>query len=237
MGLVDIPTYMIVIKDDPVSEHYASITLPAWKKNGFNVERFDACTPDKLPDFTLEFQYLDTKMYVDRNLKKEHTPTEKACWYSHMSLWKKSIDLGRPILVLEHDSYPLHPGLIDVDTDMDFITYDVYGMACYIISPNISRCSWEMFVERKLPIDIGPYGHMHDLLTEKENRFKGILIINKNFFAAATQIIDISYGATIDHYSGTEAEPYKEQLGVTDRVEYVPGKAVDKNRLIKTIVG
>lgn len=228
---------MIIIKDDPVSEHYASITLPAWKKCGFDVQRFDACTPDKLPDFTMEFQYLDTWKYIDRNIKKDHTPTEKACWYSHMSLWKKCVDLGRPILVLEHDSYPLHPGLIDVDTDMDFITYDVYGMACYIISPNIAKISWQRHVELQIPIDLGPYGHIHELLAQKRDTLKGIGIQTRNFVVAATQILDVNYGATIDHFSGTEAEPYKNEIGVTDRVEYVPGKKIDKNRLIVTTVG
>lgn len=237
MGVIDIPTYMIIIKDDPVSEYYASLTLPAWKSSGFNVNRFDACTPNSLPDFTMEFTHLVTYRYVVNNLKKEHTPTEKACWYSHMSLWKKCIDLGRPILVLEHDSYPLHPGLIDIDTDMDFIAYDLYGMGCYIISPKLSKHSWDMFVEQKQPIDIGPYGHIHDILLEKKDLFKCVGIQTENFFPAATQILDSAYGATIDHFGGTEAEPYKETLGVDDRVEYIPGKAIDKNRLIRTIVG
>lgn len=229
---------MIVIKDNPISEYYASITLPEWRKAGFEVQVFDACTPNNPPDnFTMNFTYLRTAKYLDLNLNKEHTPTEQACWYSHMSLWKKCVDLDRSILVLEHDSYPLYPSLIDTDTDMDLITYDVYGTGCYIISPNLSRRSWEMFVEFKLPVNIGPYGHMHNLIAQKKDGFKGILTKDKNFFTAATQILDVDYGATIDHFSGTEAEPYKEQLGITDRVEYIPGKPVDKNRLIDTIVG
>lgn len=228
---------MIVIKDDRVSEYYAAITLPAWKKAGYNVQRFDAWTPNNFPtDFTINFRFLATVKYVDLKIKKDHTPTEKACWYSHLSLWKKCIDLGRPVMILEHDSYPFFPQMIDVEAEHDFVTYDSYGMGCYIISPTLAKLAWDKIVTDKCLLDIGPYGFIKEL-NEKNPALSCVFFTHSDFVPAASQIHDVSVGATIDHFVGTEAEPFKKELGMMERIDYDKKLKLDVKRKIFTIVG
>lgn len=228
---------MIVIRDNPVSEYYASVTLPEWEKHGFDVKRFDAFTPNNLPtEYTLDFTYLMTVKYWERKLQKEHTPTEKACWYSHMTLWKKCIDLNKPILILEHDCYPFYPNLIDIHTEHDFVTYDDGALGCYIISPKLAKMTWDKFVVNKDPVDIGPYGHIHEVI-KFDDKFSGVLFNGADFIPAACQIHDLDYGATIDHFGGTVAEPYRKQIGMGQRVQLTSGKKPNRLKKVNTIVG
>lgn len=228
---------MIVIRDNPVSEYYASVTLPEWQKAGFDTNIFDAHTPNNLPtEYKLNFTHLMTAKYVTNKLKKDHTPTEKACWYSHMSLWKKCIDLNRPILVLEHDCYPFYPSLIDIHTELDFVTYDDGALGCYIMSPRLAKMSWDKFVVNGDPVDIGPYGYIYSIISTNRG-FQGTLLDSANFIPAACQVHDVKYGATIDHFGGTVAEPYKKELGTSYRIELVKGQKPDRLKIVKTIVG
>lgn len=233
----DIPTYMIVIRDNPVSEYYALVTIPRWTECGFNVERFDACTPDKLPKFVMNFSYLDTHKYVRLKIKKKHTPTEMACWYSHMSLWKRCIELNTTILVIEHDCYPFRPSLIDKNTDLDFVAYDPGGLGCYTISPKLAAYLWNFFVEQKKPIDIGPYGFIHETVESKTSAFSGTLLFQDQFIPAAAQLHDESVGATIDHFEGTEAEPFKHEVGYNQRIRLVKGKKPFYYDVLHIVVG
>lgn len=197
---------MIVIKNNPVSEYYASITLPEWQDLGFNVQVFDAHTPDNPPtSFSVDFGLTKSKKYKKLNIKKEFTPTEKGCWHSHLALWKKCIDHNRHILVLEHDAYPLQPELINVCTSYDFVTYDSQGSGCYIISPKFAAFSWNRFVNENQKIILGPCGHVY-ALSRIHKQFKIIHWKSKNFIPASGQIHNLGYGSTISHYEGTSVE-------------------------------
>lgn len=83
---------------------------------GLSVEIFDAITPDTVDSYMskLPFNWTwagnnDTKL-VHKETGLKHFPydgsinTKTACFLSHYFLWKKSIELNEPIVILEHDA-------------------------------------------------------------------------------------------------------------------------------------
>jgi GR25 family glycosyltransferase involved in LPS biosynthesis len=88
--------WMIQIPDNGVSDYYKKLSLPTWEKFGYEINMFDAVTPDTLNNYN----YLEFGKYYDF---REFTDTEKAGFYSHVELWKKCIDMNEPITIIEHD--------------------------------------------------------------------------------------------------------------------------------------
>ncbi len=96
----DFDIWMIRVKDDFKSETYAKYCAKSWTDAGFEVNFFDAVTPD-----TLHLgEHLD--------FHEKHKPAEKACFISQYLLWKKCYEEDRPFLVLEHDAYLQNPEMI-----------------------------------------------------------------------------------------------------------------------------
>ncbi len=205
--MINIPTYMIVIKDNPISEYYASIALPEWTRLGFNVEVFDAYTPTRQPEhFKLNFQPLTSKKYTKRNIKKVATPTEQGCWNSHAALWLKCIELKQPILILEHDCYPIDEKHITHNPKHSFVTFDSTGSGSYIITPAFAKLLWDVIKERG-KIDHGPCGFV-DYVIKKFRKTDVIAWDAKGVIYPCLQIYNEVYKSTISRYNQTEASVF-----------------------------
>ena len=85
---------MIQIPDNEVSQHYVQESLPSWESHGFDVNLFDAYTPEHMPD------YLDFGLFWDT---RDFSESEKAGFYSHLELWRKCYTEEKPIIIIEHD--------------------------------------------------------------------------------------------------------------------------------------
>jgi hypothetical protein len=96
----DFDIWMIRVKDDFKSETYAKYCAKSWTDAGFEVNFFDAVTPDTL------------HLGENLNFREKHKPAEKGCFISQYLLWKKCYEEDRPILVLEHDAYLENPEMI-----------------------------------------------------------------------------------------------------------------------------
>ena len=122
--------FVIVVKDNPISEEGFNHLLESSHRvgNKFNIERFDAVTPDKVKNGILKkhnliWNYPWEKQVFDEStglLKTPYKTKDKnlkiACAMSHYVLWKKCIELNEPILILEHDS--IWDKKLDVDLFM-----------------------------------------------------------------------------------------------------------------------
>lgn len=94
--------FMISISGNEISEYYKDICVSAWESFGLSVEQFEASTPENLRnEQTLRFD--EFKFYKTCRF----TPTEIAVWYSHYRMWEKCVEINEPIIILEHDAYPL----------------------------------------------------------------------------------------------------------------------------------
>lgn len=210
----DLPTYIITVKGNTVSESYASYVTPYWQRLGFNVETFDAITPATLLNY-LKFKPINSKKYIDKGFVKDHTPTEKAVWYSHCELWKLCVKHDTPIVVLEHDVIPTEPQNL-IWCGVDYQVFDRGALGCYVITPEFAQWMLDFLINKHGVVDSGPGGMIdwvHNFPAWKRDRDRhGIDIIvhrDQRYRPACTQIIDRRFGTVIDHYSGTCAAQYE----------------------------
>lgn len=110
-------SYAIVIKNNTTSESAFGALIASSRgiHNPFSIERFNAVTPEnaesKLNEYNLKWNYpvkgsvLDPWTELRKSAYGEKNPLRRvACSLSHFELWKKSVELNEPIIVLEHDA-------------------------------------------------------------------------------------------------------------------------------------
>lgn len=200
---------MIVIKGNEASEYYANHCIKSWKNFGINVKKFDAITPDDLPNnnFIKWKEYSDQDKYLLKGLKVPITDTEKACFTSHYMLWKKSAEENIPILVLEHDAYLETPENLWYDTTCGMIYFDKAAMGSYVIMPWFAKIimdAIEMF-----NVGSGPYGFLYAVVVKYE--LKDLYVNDRHplYVAASNQVMSKKYGNTIDHYYNSQPDLIK----------------------------
>lgn len=85
---------MISISNNPISQYYKQKVEPSWIDHGYKVDHFEAVTPEKLNSYSY-LQFGKKRGTID------FTPTEIACWYSHVECWV--LARSQPLLIIEHD--------------------------------------------------------------------------------------------------------------------------------------
>lgn len=201
-----LPSFVIVIKDHPVSCFYYEKMKPLWNSLNVYPEVFDAIVPDTIPSESLMFR----KNYAHKYAKiggKEFTETEKACFYSHFTLWKKCVELNTKILVLEHDNVPFNPSLLFFNEEIFFKSFDIGAMGCYVIDPFFAKLAINRVAVQG--VCSGPLGELQHFFCGrfktsesnfivKEGRFFHNVIYPK-YKAATTQIYHKDYDTSIKH--------------------------------------
>lgn len=103
-----------------------------WESQGFDVNHFEAITPTTMSDY-LRFTHKDRNN--PENDLVDFTPTEKAIWYSHVSLWQKSFRENKNFIIIEHDVVP---------TANIPLEWDVYRMKYFCVTNIKGRYNtWE----------------------------------------------------------------------------------------------
>lgn len=192
---------IIVIKDSEASNYYANYVRKSWEDVGFIVTNFDAVTPEKLSKSKeLNFsKYSSQKKYLERNIKKIVSDSEKACWYSHYLLWEECYFNNSPLLVLEHDSLLICPENLWFDDSYGIIFFDAAAMGSYIITPKFAK---NLIIKaRSSLISMGPYGFIShfDLVVND---------LHKKYKIASNQVMSKKYGNTITHFEGIDPEQF-----------------------------
>lgn len=205
-----IPAYIIVIKGNDASEFYYNKVISVWNSIGIFPTRFDAITPETLPKYPLKFTKNKSNKYKKIG-GKSFTPTEKAVWYSHFLLWKKSVELNQRILVLEHDCVPVDPSKLIFDETHHFRSFDMGALGCYMIEPSFALMVTR-HLENNLWISSGPLGQLVTISYDIERKFSKRKwefiegVDRQRYDPGCTQILHSKYKTTIDHYKGTEVE-------------------------------
>lgn len=190
LSVADFDSYIIVIKDDPISEYYYNYVIPEWHKYDIYPQRVDAITPATLPDGPLKFGNDTTRKQFVKHV--EYSATEIACWYSHYLLWKQISQNDRPAMIIEHDGWPtervgIHP------------LYHLYcyaaGTGCYTITPALaSRLAHD--AERAL-ISTGPLGFISRLTRDRHSRVS--VISRLDIEPSVLHAYNPTLGTTITH--------------------------------------
>jgi len=103
---LNIPSYIISMKGVPVSESLTEECLNSAKKFGINPEIFPAIHGKQIDH---EWKKNNLKDFKFNQRIKKLNPGAIGCLISHLLLWKKSIEINKPILILEHDALIIRP--------------------------------------------------------------------------------------------------------------------------------
>ena len=101
---MNIPTYVITMIGEGLSENLAQECIESAKKFGIQAKIFPA-TWGK--DIDKHFVEQDLKIYKKGQKKKDINPGLKGCLLSHYRLWKKCIESQKPMMIFEHDNIVL----------------------------------------------------------------------------------------------------------------------------------
>jgi len=93
-------TFVIAVKDHPVSESQLRDCLTSAEKFNWNVEVFWGVNGRTINENTWTAEGIIPR--VDKPTMNR--PGVQGCFLSHWSLWKKCVELNEPIIILEHDA-------------------------------------------------------------------------------------------------------------------------------------
>jgi len=208
--------YIIAIENNQISQYYLNRTRPSWVNAGFVVNEHSACTPETLgKDYCGLKLTFDVRRGVTNRLGENLTDTEKAVWYSHLSLWNLCRESNTPIIVVEHDvllTYPME--LSYFETCKPIVAFATSGFP-----PAAKYCKCTDCLRIKIhnrPITAGgayyltpriarnlinsamasPIHHNSDGLIHQEMNTNGQL---RGDHYRSYQLISSKHGATIDH--------------------------------------
>jgi hypothetical protein len=192
---------MIVIKNNEKSEYYANYCIKSWESYGIKVNRFDAIVPKDLIDLTeLKWNdYVNRINYEKQNLKVKMTDTEKSCFSSHYMLWKKCVEMDKPILILEHDCYLEIPENLWFNSKYGTIFYDKAASGSYVMFPWFAKVVVNFI--KGIKIDRGLYALLYVIAYLTDNLEKHVCDSHPKYKAASNQVMSKVYGNTIEHFS------------------------------------
>jgi|TARA_B110000483_G_scaffold73887_1_gene91907 GR25 family glycosyltransferase involved in LPS biosynthesis len=166
-----VKAFIITLKGIKESEKLAQKALVSAREHGYDASIFNAIKPKDNPLQIFRKHGIEPYGWI-----KDENPAALACWASHFILWKKSIEMDEPFLVLEHDAiveskFPSHlvkrikqianlgaPGYIDSVSDIKNIEYIRKGLGrlrsnnkfCgthgYIVTPGVDEIIEKMEV-------------------------------------------------------------------------------------------
>lgn len=98
---LNIPTYIITMQGQQVSEILAQECYDSAKKFNIIPEFFTATYGDQIE---VEWKEHKLKDFKSAQTVRKINPGMAGCLISHLKLWKKCIEIQKPILILEHDA-------------------------------------------------------------------------------------------------------------------------------------
>lgn len=209
--------YVIVIKDNEVSEKYFSYIKDSWESRGFNLIRFDAVTPETLDDNLRFSDYLNTKKYIKNKILKEFSPTEKAAFNSHLKIWEKCWKSNKKTLVIEHDAllydWEVFQKVWNIKCDVMLFGL---GASCYSITPRV--CEKLVLHTQNNQIESGPMSFIADTNSPYHN-YRCIRLFEKlgEKNLPVKHIYDESIGTTINHYENLPSEEWIKEYSDRDK--------------------
>lgn len=93
--------FVIAIESNKQSQKAADRCIASGKRNGVDIEKFDAVTPKHDIYAMLGAEGLSAFGFEEKYSRMDNCI---AAFLSHYSLWKRSVELNEPIAIFEHDA-------------------------------------------------------------------------------------------------------------------------------------
>ena len=97
--------FLIYIEGHEGSEKQAESAYESTTRNGFDVIRTPGITPATLGDYKKR-PLPEVANGRVTNFKRENTKTyltKMSCFFNHVEIWKKCVELNEPVAFIEHD--------------------------------------------------------------------------------------------------------------------------------------
>jgi GR25 family glycosyltransferase involved in LPS biosynthesis len=118
-----IESFVITMQGIKLSEDLANECIDSGKENGLIIKPFYATYGDNV---TIEYNQLNLRPWPNTKDSRD-TEGVRGCFISHFKLWQKCIDIGKPILICEHDAIMIRP----VSQKLLNQTFDVLNLDPY----------------------------------------------------------------------------------------------------------
>ena len=98
-----IQSYIIRLSDHSFSKKLSEESYTEAKRLGYNVEYFEGIQDQK----QIDYFFFDNYLIVNKDDDIDKNRGTQGCFASHYSLWKQSYETGEPLIIMEHDGYPI----------------------------------------------------------------------------------------------------------------------------------
>lgn len=98
-----ISSYIIRLKHNKFSNDLATESYIAAKALGYNVSYFEGIYDHK----QIADLFLQDRLVVHSDEQMKQSWGTRGCFASHYTLWKTCVETNEPIIVMEHDGYPI----------------------------------------------------------------------------------------------------------------------------------
>lgn len=184
-------TVMIRDLNNPVSVAYSRFCSPSWY--GFDLQFYDAVTPANLH----EQRGINFKI---KRSGRDHSDTEKACFYSQYNLWKKCALENIPYLILEHDAYLKRPECIHFNSSLKVQFLGQHAMEAVMYHPEF--CRTLVINAGKKDISYGPMAFVDNELCYSKAHQSRYGIPHARYQGPQSpvkSVVDPNIGNTINH--------------------------------------
>lgn len=184
-------TIMIRDLNNPVSVAYSKFCSPSWY--GFDLQFYNAVTPA-----TLSRQ--KGINFTKKSSGRDHSDTEKACFYSQYNLWKKCAVERVPYLILEHDAYLKKPEMIHFNSNLQVQYFGQHAMEAVMYHPDF--CRHLVIQAGKIPVAYGPMSLVDQELCYSKSQQSRYGIPHSRYQGPSSpvkSIVDPDIGNTINH--------------------------------------
>ena len=187
-------TVMIRDPKNPISKAYSEFCEPSWY--GFDLQFYDAVTPETLK----ENKGIN---FTKKPNGRDHSDTEKACFYSQYNLWKKCAIEKVPYLILEHDALLKKAEFIHFNSNLAVQFLGQHAMEAVMYHPKF--CQRLVVEAGKSNISYGPMSFVDRLLgyfnKNEQSRYGIPHARYQGPKAPVKSVIDPNIGNTINHDS------------------------------------
>lgn len=106
-----IKSYIIRLSDNEFSKKLAKEAYDQAKNLKYDVEYFEGISNKN----EISKLFLNYNLFVNKDGDLEKNWGTRGCFISHYLLWRQSYETGEPLLIMEHDGYPIRNpiGLLD----------------------------------------------------------------------------------------------------------------------------
>jgi len=98
-----IQSYIIRLSDHPFSKELSEEAYNEAVRLDYNVEYFEGIQNKS----EISLFFLDNNLIVNKDGDMDVNWGTRGCFASHYTLWKQSYETGEPLIIMEHDGYPI----------------------------------------------------------------------------------------------------------------------------------